>query len=323
MTAPNSRWSEITTTALLYRIPKMFDNMSKQIAIVHRLHGKGRVKKVGGGEDIVCPLEYAENNTYKRYSGYQTLNIAPSEVFSAANYSWKQIAIAVSISGLEQLQNSGKTRKFDLLKSRIGNAERTFYNNFASDLYSDGTSANQIGGLQSIIADTATSGTVGGIDRSTYTWWRNVSTDATTDYGAAMTASNVQSYMNRFWLSLVRNKAKPDLILADNNYYRLYWDSLQAIQRIEQTKMAEAGFEALKYKAADVVYDGGADGACPSDHMYFLDTDTLFLAVHKDRNLSPLEPDRFAVNQDAMVKLLAFAGNLCCAYCRNQCVLKD
>ena len=39
-------------------------------------------------------------------------------------------------------------------------------------------------------------------------------------------------------------------------------------------------------------------------------TDYLFLRPHKDRNMVPLNPDRFAVNQDAMVKLVAWAGNM-------------
>lgn len=313
MAAPNSSWNEVTTTALHYRAPKMFDNVSKQIAIVNRLKAKGKLKIVDGGEDIIIPLEYAENSTYKRYSGYETLNIAPSEVFSAAEYEWKQIAIAVTISGLEQLQNSGRTRKFDLLKSRIANAERTFLNNFATDLYSDGTASGgkQIGGLQSLVADSPSSGTVGGINRATYTWWRNYSSNIT------MTAANAQSSMNTAWLETCRTGDRTDLILCDDSTYKAYWESLQAIQRIEKTSMATAGFEALKYKNADVVFDGGTTsgfgGACPANHMYFLNTDYLFLCVHKDRNMKPLDPDRYAVNQDALVKLVGFAGNLCLA----------
>ena len=44
--------------------------------------------------------------TYKRYSGYETLNISPSDVFTGAEFNYAQAAVAVSISGLEMLQNS-------------------------------------------------------------------------------------------------------------------------------------------------------------------------------------------------------------------------
>lgn len=59
------------------------------------------------------------------YSGYQTLNIAPSQTFTAAEYPIRQSAIAVSISGLEELQNSGEEAIINLLESRIENAEDT------------------------------------------------------------------------------------------------------------------------------------------------------------------------------------------------------
>ena len=141
---------------------------------------------------------------------------------------------------------------------------------------------------------------------------------------------------NRQWLSQARGADKPDLIIADNTMYRYYWESLQAIQRITSTKDAEAGYQSLKFMTADVVYDGGFEGltgqnqgtnnnqappfgtgytwssgsGAPATTAYFLNTDYIFFRPHKDRNMVPLDPDRFSVNQDAMVKLIGWAGNL-------------
>lgn len=323
MASPNL--SEIVTTTIQSRSKKLADNVTKNNAILARLNKRGKVKPVSGGDVILQELEYAENGTYKRYSGYDVLNISPSNVFSAASYNWKQAAVAVSISGLEQLQNAGPERMIDLLESRIGNAERTMENNIAADGYSDGTSdgGKQIGGLQLLIADSPTSGTVGGIDRASYSFWRNVSFDATTDGGAAASSSNIQDYMNRVWLQLVRGTDKPDLILADNNYYRYYLESLQAIQRIASEDSAMAGFMTLKYMGADVVFDGGYGGACPTNHMYFINTNYLFFRPHRDRNMVPLGGERMSVNQDAVVKLIGWAGNMTASNCFLQGVLKD
>jgi hypothetical protein len=44
--------------------------------------------------------------------------------------------------------------------------------------------------------------------------------------------------------------------------------------------------------------------------MYFLNTDYIFFRPHAERNFAPLGDERFAVNQDAMVKLIGFAGNM-------------
>lgn len=323
MASPNI--SELLTTTLESRSGKLADNVTENNAILRRLNSKNNVRPVSGGTSIYQELEYAENGTYKRYSGYETLDISPSDVISAAEYDWKQAAVAVTISGLEQLQNSGKERIIDLLDTRVRNGEKTMMNNIAADAYSDGTAdgGKQIGGLQSLIADTATSGTVGGINRATYSFWQNQSYDATTDGGAAATAANIQSYMNTVYLSCCRGTDSPDLILADNNYFQLYWESLQAIQRITSEDMAAAGFQTLKYMGADVVFDGGYNGACPTNHMYFLNTDYIFFRPHKDRNMVPLNPDRFATNQDAVVKLIAFAGNMTASNCFLQGVLKD
>ena len=166
-------------------------------------------------------LEYAENSTYKRYSGYELLNINPSDVFTAAEYNYAQAAVAVSVSGLEQLQNAGENQVIDLLESRIGNAERTMANNISTDIYSDGTAdgGKQIGGLQALVDPTPATGTVGGINAATWTFWRNVAFDSTTDGGAAATSALIQSYMNQVYLQLCRGPDKPDLIVADNNYY--------------------------------------------------------------------------------------------------------
>lgn len=323
MASPNL--SEITTTTLRHRSKQLADNVTTNNAILNRLKKKGKIKTVSGGENIVQELDYAENSTYKRYSGYESLDISPSDVISAAHFAWKQSAVAVSISGLEQLQNSGKDRLIDLLEARITNAERTMANNIADDLYSDGTanSSKQIGGLQHLVADSPSTGTVGNINRATFSFWRNISFDATTDGGGAATSSNIQSYMNQVWVQVVRGVDKPDLILADDAYWRLYLESLQAIQRIESSDMAEAGFQSLKYMGADVVLDGGVGASCPSNHMYFLNTNYIFFRPHKDRFFVPLSPDRFAVNQDALVKLIVFAGNMTLSNGSLQAVLKD
>lgn len=303
---------------------------TKNNALLNRLEQKSNVKPFDGGQAIVQELEYSENNTFQRYSGYDTLNISPSDVFTAAQYSITQAAVAVSISGLEMLQNDGKERMINLLESRIGNAERTMMNNLSNDCYSDGTASGgkQIGGLQLLVADVNNSGTVGGIAAGTWGFWQNyVGSFASNSLTPG--ASTMQTMMNRVWLNLARGRDTPDLWIGDNTYYRYYWESLQAIQRIASDSTASAGFQSLKFHTSDVVYDGGFQGTsagnvsvlgsggswlsgsgAPSSHLYALNTNYLFLRPHSERNMVPLDPDRFSVNQDAMVKLIAWAGNM-------------
>ncbi|MDP9144077.1 MAG: phage major capsid protein [Actinomycetota bacterium] len=323
MVSPNL--SEIITTTLRNRTGKLADSVTDNNAILFRLKQKGRIKPVSGGRTIVQELEYAENGTFVWYSGYETLNVATSDVFTAAEFDWKQAAVAVTISGLEQLQNAGDNRVIDLLESRISNAEKTMANQIALGMYADGTGSGskEMGGLQLLVADSPSTGTVGGINRATYSFWRNFSYDATTDGGAAATSANMQSYMNRVYLAVSRGRDHPDLIVADNAYYRLYLESLQTIQRVTNTELASAGFDNLKYMGADVVYDGGVGGNCPAKHMYFLNTGYLHYRPHSERNMAPIGGERMNVNQDAIVKLIGWAGNMTLSNGSLQGVLQD
>lgn len=303
--------SEIVTTTLRNRSGVIADNMSKNNALLNRLSKRGKVKPLSGGRTIVRELSYSENATFQYYSGYETLNISPSDVISAAEFDWKQASVAVSISGLEQAQNSGPDAILDLLESRIEVAEKTMQNNLSIGMYSDGTgsSGKQIGGLQLLVADTVSSGTVGGINQGTYSFWRNQTFNFTSEISSAASAANMQRAMNTMWLRTLRGADKVDLILADTNYYQFYWSSLQSIQRITSSEMGEAGFTSLKFMNADVVADGGIGGGCPANHMYFLNSDYIYWQPHRERNMVPLGSIR-SINQDATVELIVFMGNM-------------
>ena len=338
--------SEIVTTTLRNRTGELADNMSRNNALLARLNRRGRVKTFSGGRTIVQELNYANNQTFQWYSGYQVLNISPSQTFTAAEFPIRQSACAVSISGLEELQNSGEEAIIDLLESRIENAEDTFMNGMSNGIYGDGTITGSVGGLQLLLDTTANasqSGTIGGISRTTWAFWRNGNYGAVTDGGSAASAANIQNYMDSLWVTLVRGRDAPDLIVADNIYYKYYWQSLQAIQRIATENGAgefgTLGYQTLKYNTADVVLDGGfqgtstdpipyetsalssAVGGVPASTMYMLNTKYLHWRPHARRNMVPLDPDRFSVNQDAMVKLIGWAGNMTISNCFLQGVL--
>lgn len=324
MAVPNL--SEIVTTTIENRSRVLADNVSKSHALLDRLETKGKAKPADGGREIIQELEFAENGTFGWYSGYDTLNISPQEVFSAAEYNWKQCAVAVSISGLEELMNSGEEAFIDLLESRIGNSERTMRNQMGKAVYGDGTAAGgkAIGGLQLLVADANTVGTVGNINRATWAFWQNQSFSGTTNFGTITSTANINSYMNRTWLTIVRGNEKPDLIMADNTYYRYYWESLTPQQRFTSPAMAQAGFESLKYQSADVVYDGGIGGGAPANHMYFLNTDYIYLRHHPKRRYVAIgQKERFSTNQDAMVQLMGWAGNMTLSGSMMQAVLRD
>lgn len=305
MASPNL--TEIVTTTLNNYSGTLADNVLNHNPLLQRLNQRGNVRTASGGVKILQELEYAENSTAKWYSGYETLDVSASDVLTAAEYEWKQFNVNVTISGLEQMQNAeSKERIHNLLRSRIRVAEKTAQNTVATSIFSNGTGTDgkEIGGLQLLVSDTPTSGTVGGIDSSSHTFWRNQVYDFSTESVTA-SSSTIQTAMNTTWLNTIRGADKPDLIAAGKTYFEYYWASLQANQRFTSAEKGEAGFMSLQFMDADVFYDS----SCADTRMYFLNTDYIFLRPHAQRNFKPL-PDRMSVNQDAIVVPMVWMGNM-------------
>jgi hypothetical protein len=313
MAFANPSISDIIATTIQNRSGIIADNVTKNNALLSRLKQRGNVKKFSGGNVILQELSFAENANAGYYSGYETLPVAAQDVISAAQYDIKQAACPVTISGLEQLQNAGKEQIIDLLEGRIAVAESTMANLISSGLYSDGTGygGKEITGLNLQVPVNPATGSPGGIDRATWNFWRSKFFDFTTDGGAPVSASNIQTYFNKLWAQLVRGNDRPDLIIVDSVLWGFYTASLQLIQRFTSSESATLGFVTQKYMDADVVLDGGIGGFCPASTGFFLNTKYLFYRPHSQRDMVPLSPGkRYSVNQDAEVQILAWAGNL-------------
>lgn len=322
MVSPNAVFTELVTTTFRNHSKEIKDNVSNNNALLRKMKKKGMSRTEDGGLSIVEPLDYAQNGTYQRFSGYDTLNISASDVLSAAEYQWRQIAINVVASGEELRKNSGGSRIINLVKSRMKNAMRTFKNNYSFDVYSDGTLANQINGLQALVSDTGT-GTVGGIDSSVWTFWKSVvqSAAAPLQGGGAITpsATTIESLMLPLYMELVRGDDQPDLIVSSNEYFAFYEASQVSLKRYTSDERAQGGFVSMAYKNADVVFDGGS--GIPAAHMYFLNTDYFNEVTHADANLEIMDEMR-PYNQDAAVIPILWMGNLTLSNRSLQGVLK-
>lgn len=305
----NSEYDDIFTTTLKNRSGQLADAVSNNNALLKRLQEKGHNRALSGGSKIVEELEYGQGDI-SWYSGYDTIEYTPKQLFSAAEYSLKLCAVPVAVSGEDMLKNSSKFQMMDLFEKRIENAVKTMSNKMAEAVYGDGTAANgkAIGGLKLLVADAPSTGTVGGINRATAgnEFWRNKSTTAS----EALTVETIRPAMDKMYMSLNRGTDKPDMIITGNDLYSLFEQSLTAQQRFTDSKLAESGFEALRFKGADVVCDGGQGGCCPEDRMYFLNSNYLYLRSHQDRNMKVIGGERMAVNQDAIYKIIGWAGNM-------------
>ena len=316
--------SELAATTLDSRTGKLADNVTKNIALLYKLSGRGNIKTYSGGEYILQELDYASNSSVKKYKGYETLDLTAQNVITAAKYSPKHYSVSVQFSREDELANSGVEQKIDLVASRIKNAESSLKNAINEDLLTgDGTDSKAIDGLELQVPVNPATGTVGGIDRSSWSFWQSTVYDATTDGSAAASASNILTYINTVWMKITRNDDQPDLLVADNNYYGFLWGAMQAIQRIQSSDMAKAGFKSFEYAGADVILGGGIGSAMDANRLYLLNTKYLHFRPHKDQNFARLGGTRESVNQAASVVYLGFTGNLTSSGLKFQGLLKD
>ena len=301
---------EALTLAIEARSRKLADNLSNNNALLMRLREKGMRKTVDGGTSILQEVMFDGNQTFTRFSGYEAVNITPSTVADAAQYDFKEAAVAITVSEREKRMNAGRAKMIDLLDTRVEAAEKTMTNHLSGDVYSDGTAdaGKQVDGLGTLITASPATGTTGGISRASYEWWRNQTI-------TGITATNIQDKLMEMWTKTCRGTDKVDLIVLGNTLYQNFWKSLSVNQRFSDGEEAMAGFKSLKFVTADVVLDGGvyqlgAGGSGAGDTVgYGINSDYLFWRPMRNSDMVPLSEVQ-SMNQAAFVRLIYFMGNL-------------
>jgi hypothetical protein len=267
--------TELVATTLRNRDRMVADNVTNHNGLLRTLEDTGQIKNAGGGRQLDEPLLYNELAT-KFYDGFETFAIDTSqEVITNAVYQWKQLGGFSFISGKEKIMNREKWQAVSLAESRIDALIAGLRNKTGLSIYSLGTGegGKEFGGLRLLVSDDGV-GTIGGIDASVETWWKN-----NFDFGtAAITADTILSKMNAMQLACTRGSDQPNLIMANGAYFTAYWESLQENARHTSPKLADAGFRTLEFVGTPVVYDA----QCATDltnagagRMYFLNTKYL------------------------------------------------
>lgn len=246
---------------------------------------------------------YSKNDTAVSYSGYDILDTTPQAGIDSAEYNWKQVSASIAISGEEERKNSGsKTKIIDLLDARTKQARLSIVEELVRQLYTDGT-GNGSKDVTGLVAMVAATGTYGGINSSTYTWWQ----DYVESTSEALTLAKMRLGFNTPSLG---GKDHPNVIVTTQTLFQSYEGLLTVdvdILSTDTKKLGDAGFQALEFKGVPIVWDE----QCNSGVMYFLNTEHMKLVVHKDANFAVtdfVKPE----NQDARVAQILFMGNLTC-----------
>lgn len=309
---PNANYDSILTTTIESRSRTIQDNVTGNNAAYYKMNERGNIRPFNGGHKIIEPLSYAENANAGWYSGADVFTTGLTDELTAPEFTIKQLAAPVVITGLDEIKNSGPAGLIDLLESKVRVAEATMENLLDTGFYADGTGSNgkELTGLAAAVPVTVTN-TYGNINRSlaANVFWRS----RVTDTNAAPGAATILGLVNTEFYALTRGTDAPDLVLMDDTTMGVFEGVLQAQQRFTVSKMAELGFQALRYKTADVVLTTGIDGNGPAATSFFLNTKYIHLRPFSGRNMVPLGDQHRPFNQDVTAKTIAWAGNLTCS----------
>jgi len=271
-------------------IPKLVDNIFDSHPLLRRLRAKS--PKLDGGEKIMVPLNYAINSANGWFTGADTLDTSDSDVFTSAEYLWKQAYSNITVTRLDELKNSGDSAILNFVKNKTKIAEKTLADTLGTGIYSDGTTAKSIVGLQAIVD---AGSTVGGIAQGTYSWWAAQENTTTTN----LTLSAMQS----LFTSCSIDNDVPSVITATRAIFDIYYSLLQPQQRFIDSDSAKGGFSSLMFNGKPVI----ADSKCPASHMFMLNEEYLDLYIHRDENFR-FSPFISPIDQAVKTAKIFFAG---------------
>jgi hypothetical protein len=301
----NSSFDRVATVTLQNHGKEIFDNITTNNALLYMLKKRGNIKIVGGGRKFTHPVYYKVNTSFKSYAKLDVIDTPVMDDISRAEYDIKVVAGSLVISTVEEAMNSGdKEKLIDLAEEVRMAAELSMSEVMGDQVWKDGSTANDFDGLQNLIADSPSTQTdVGGINPTTYSYWRNTATSTTVT--AFNTSSEGLTAMNTLLNACTFGRMGPRAIITTKTIYALYEIGLTSNIRYATTELADAGFLHLSYATMPVLFDDN----CPTYHLYMVDVDSLWLQVLAKGNfqVSGFEPSH---NQLSKTALMYVFGNL-------------
>lgn len=309
--------TEIVATTYERREKTPADAVADNQPLLFKMREKGRIITINGGREIYEDLLFAQNSYVQSIDPTEEITLGYNQTITGFQFSPKIVVVPTVINTLEKAQNSGEGQFKDLLKTRLLVAESSLKNRFEAMLQGDGTgtSGKDYAGIKSYVVHTTTSGSIGGIERLSYTVIRNVSVNAPSTFTGTTNSSNIESRLRYTKNLCVRNTDKPTLCLAGATYFNAAGDAMSAKQRfVKDAAMAEAGFDNIVIEGMTMVLSGGKSfsgltGRILDDECFLLNPETFALKQYKGFNMQPI-PERVSFNQLVEVSIMVSIGNL-------------
>lgn len=310
----------VTSLSRRHIVPTIADNVYQSNLMFFRLNAANR-RVIQGGYQVEQPLMYAKMAAGGPYQGYQLLNIAPSDTILNGAWQWKQYYTPVTVDGLTLIKTDSPEAVCNFLAQYFAQAEMDMADQIGLGVWSDGiTNTNHVDGLMGAVDDTTVLTTYAGLSRSTYTWWKAQVDNSTT-------VTSLSAYQSLF-ANATQGGRHPTIIVGIQSCYNFFYNLNTSIQRFpsqpggQDEQLAQAGYNNLLFNGVPFTVDSHisqAPGyvAGTTGNVFFLNEDFMFLYVNPKANFT-LEDFQTAINQDAMVAKLLWAGNIVVSNCSLQ-----
>lgn len=296
----------------------------------------------GGNAKISLPVQGDYSVGMQGYTHNDTVTYQNPTNIKRVEYLWKEIHAGITVTHTE-LKTDGisvtdsttgaKTEEHSgrdvhvltgLLENKLDDMGESWSRKFNAMLHKDGTQdAKEVPGIAALIALDPTTGTLGGIDRATTTWWRNRSLVDNTGTGgsdARITPSASAQTLTkalRAETRQLRRYGKGNYILVAGSRFLEALD-LEVAEKGQYTQegfmksgATEIGMGEISMRGiGNFMYDPTLDDLSKSTFCYFIDTKSIFLDVMtgEDRKMhTPARPH----NQYVLYRAMTWTGGLC------------
>ena len=242
-------------------------------AALRVMEKQGVIQRISLGATIEAPLDYRANpDTAVLASDQDEASLVKTEVVTSASYNIAQISVPVVWTKGDDAKNPEENQKIALVKQLLENGINSHDDLIEQCIFTTSTAGgDELNGLSDLVS-TAGTGTVGGIDSSVETWWKNYADtyiDATDIEATFTTAFNKAAKGSGDVL-------QPKFMISGVAPHVMYESGLQTLQRFGDSSEADAGFKVLKFKNADYIFSQYG-----SDKVYFLNPKNYNIVVSK------------------------------------------
>lgn len=314
-------YQQVLSTALEQRSSAIEDLVSDSIPLWNVAKRKGLIRSYSGPR--IRQTLQIDKSQAQWYNGYDFLDNPPIDLFNDAYWTPKMVAVPISLTMEEILNNEGENQIHDILESYMEAAEMALADAMDEALHSDGTAnggKQMIGLAGAVPISPSTAGSYGGIDRNTYSLWRTTTYDADTDFtgiGTQVNSTTIRPMLTKIMSERSRNTRGADLLIMSSDHYWAYDAATVAVQRItREGSLASLGFSSLEYvgggRRAEIVLASGLNNNMPANTTFGLETSSFRIRNNPSRNFSKLfkGDGQMPINQDAIAQFIGWMGEL-------------